>query len=84
MIYDYKCGSCEHKFVKHLKMDDRKLPTNKPCPSCGVDGEVKQLLGVTATVSGVSSRDTRPEWFKSRLKDIKNRSGKDNTMGNVI
>jgi putative FmdB family regulatory protein len=44
MRYDYRCSSCEHTFEEILKMDDREKPTKEPCPECGAEGTVSQVL----------------------------------------
>jgi len=32
--YDYQCSKCEHLFVEVHSIEDREIPTTKPCPSC--------------------------------------------------
>ena len=35
MIYEYCCDSCEHTFEVILKVHQRYVPTEEPCPECG-------------------------------------------------
>ena len=34
-LYDYECKKCETFFDEIIKVDDRLVPTKKPCPNCG-------------------------------------------------
>ena len=34
-LYDYECKKCETFFEEVVRMDDRLVPTKKPCPNCG-------------------------------------------------
>jgi putative FmdB family regulatory protein len=44
--YTYKCQACNHEFEKVLKIADRDLPINEPCPECKTQGQVlKTILG---------------------------------------
>lgn len=41
--YDYRCDSCDHSFESIRSMSQRDVPTQEPCPSCGVFS-VKKLI----------------------------------------
>lgn len=43
-VYNYKCRECEHEFDRYLKMDDRKIPLEEPCPECGTEGTIYQYF----------------------------------------
>jgi putative FmdB family regulatory protein len=53
--YNYRCRSCEHEFSEMLKMDDRKIPVEKPCPECGKD-DIYQVIGAVRVVHEAGSR----------------------------
>ena len=42
-LYDYECENCGIFFDELIMMDDRLIPTKKPCPDCGAK-KVKQVL----------------------------------------
>ena len=44
MIYEYECQNCNYLFERTLKLVDRLIPTEEPCPECG-QLEVQQYLG---------------------------------------
>ena len=81
-IYNYKCRSCENETTYKLKINEHKNPTKNPCSECG--GEIFQVIGTSNIVGGIASKDTRPEWFKDKLRRLKKNSGKENQLGNVI
>lgn len=81
-LYDYKCRNCDNHFRKLLKIAEMEEPIKEACEECG--GEIYHSLQAPNIISGVSTKDKRPEWFKDRLRYIKKNAGKDNTMGNVI
>ena len=41
MIYDYKCNSCEHRYERQNKMNDRKKGGR--CPKCTSSDTVQTL-----------------------------------------
>jgi putative FmdB family regulatory protein len=76
-LYDFKCAACDHEFERALRIDDRAIPKDEPCPSCGVIGQVISQLAAPRTVSGVGDfRAKVPDVFKDRLREIKKISGK--------
>lgn len=81
-IYEYKCIECNYRFSKFLNISKRSDPTNIPCEKCA--GKIVSLISSSCIVSGVSRKDTRPEWFKDRLKRLKKHAGKDNNLDGVI
>ena len=46
--YNYRCKECNHEFTEIHKMSDRKIPTQSPCPECGVSDSVVQALSTFA------------------------------------
>ena len=42
-LYDYECKKCETLFEEHMSIDDRSIPTKKPCPACGAR-KVEQVI----------------------------------------
>lgn len=76
--YDYVCSSCEHTFDEILKMDDRTLPTTKPCPCCNKEGTVSISLGAPSLLSPfrVDGLKKPSSQFKDRMSQIKKRLGR--------
>jgi putative FmdB family regulatory protein len=56
MNYNYRCKACEHEFGRSLKMDDRKIPEHEPCPGCGKENTVTQMIGAPRLVHEQGSR----------------------------
>lgn len=83
-IYNYRCHSCNEMFERLYSMDDRKIPENEPCPSCG-EMDVHQSLNSFAVGYNVKPSTMKvTDDFNSRMKEIKKRSGRDNTMSGAI
>lgn len=84
-LYDYKCSSCEHVFTKSLKIADRNLPIEEPCPDCNLLGSITKVILTAARIGysiapGMRTSDN----FNSRLKEMKSAAGKTNTIGDSI
>ena len=43
-MYTYQCKECKEVFDDYQAMDDRKVPESKPCPSCGKENSVIQVI----------------------------------------
>lgn len=81
MLYNYKCRECDHTFDKVLKMDDRKQPVEAPCPECGAEGSVYQVIGTPGFISDSKSTLTRAgSGWQDVLKKVKKASGRNNTI----
>lgn len=59
-IYDFRCGSCAHRFEEWV----RKAETVPPCPACGATQVAREL-----SLPQVHSSTTR----RNSLKDAKRR-----------
>ena len=69
--YDYKCNSCDHEFEKEMKIRDRKVPTEEPCPECS-EREVFQSLAKPYHGDPWHFAGKKPdEGFRDRLREIK-------------
>lgn len=42
--YTYRCKSCDTTFTKQKAMSARKEPEEQPCPACGLNGAVTQVI----------------------------------------
>lgn len=76
-LYEYKCSECEHIFDRILKMDDRDIPNQEPCPDCKKEGTVDRHI-TTAPLLAYGPIDFRkkvPDGFKDVLRDIKKTYG---------
>jgi putative FmdB family regulatory protein len=82
-LYDYKCKACDHSFRKLKSVDSRKEPIGDGCPICKAF-EVIQEIGTSNIVSGVSMKDTRSDWFRSKMKELKSHAGPGNKMSDII
>jgi len=71
MLYDYKCHSCAHTFRESLSMADYNVPCEKPCPECGVEGEVKRHIKSCPSMTGISGSGGLENKFKNLDGDWK-------------
>lgn len=80
-IYSYACRSCDHEFTEMLRMDDRKIPTENPCPSCGEKTVYQTIKGTPSIVSQVGGTLSKTsDGWKDVLKKVKSGSGRNNTI----
>jgi len=83
--YNYRCRSCDYRFTDVKSIEDRKVPTEQPCPNCCNTGDIYLSIDSAPAIGysiapGLRTTDD----FNSRLKEIKKRSGKGNTVGDAI
>lgn len=80
-LYSYKCGGCDHEFSEVLKIDDRRAPTEAPCPNCAEAGKIEMVISSPRIVSGVGNLHSKTSGnFRDRLKEIKKMAGKHSTI----
>lgn len=53
MIYEYKCGECNHVFERHLRVAEVYAPKSEPCPSCNVSGKIERHI-TTARIGDIN------------------------------
>ena len=69
--YDYQCTSCKHEFETCMKISERHIPTQEPCPECS-EKDVKQQLATPVVGDPWRFAGKRPdEGFRDRLREIK-------------
>ena len=70
--YTYHCDSCNHDFEAILKIADRDLPTQEPCPNCHTEGQVhKTILGAPSIGDPVRLGVVKPDsGFKEVMQKI--------------
>ena len=69
--YDYYCSSCEHEFEINMKISERNVPTQEPCPECS-ERDVKLQLATPTIGDPWRFAGKRPdEGFRDRLREIK-------------
>lgn len=76
--YDYVCCKCNFSFDKILKIDDRTIPTQEPCPNCAEKNSVEISLSAPSVV-GAARIDglVKPTGqFRERMQQIKQGLGK--------
>lgn len=80
-LYDYHCDACGHEFTEQLRIDDRKIPVENPCPKCNQSKNIQQTIKPVGFVSSSIStlRRAGSEWGDV-LKKVKKASGKGNTI----
>jgi putative FmdB family regulatory protein len=73
--YDYDCELCGYEFTEVLPMDDRKIPVENGCPSCGEDG-IRQLLGNVMIGDSINLGITKPDnTYNEVVAKINEKSG---------
>lgn len=76
MIYNYQCKECGHEFEKVVKMADREVAINSPCPECG-EMKVQQVIGVPVYVDDhklMGQNRRLPSEFKEVLSKVHSRT----------
>ena len=69
--YDYYCSSCKHEFEINMKISERNVPTQKPCPECS-ERDVELQLATPTIGDPWRFAGKRPdEGFRDRLREIK-------------
>lgn len=53
-LYSYHCNCCGDNFECFLKVSDRDLQVNYPCPLCGGDKVTRNISKATFKVNGYS------------------------------
>lgn len=78
--YDYNCNKCNFKFDRFLKISDRNIPTESPCPDCG-SLAVSQRIGTPSLVTQVGSTLSKTsDGWNDVLNKVKKGSGRGNTI----
>jgi putative FmdB family regulatory protein len=68
--YSFNCKSCDHSFEQYLKMNDRKIPLDEPCPQCQEVGSVVQsITGFMLGDPVVLGKERLPQKFKEGVLD---------------
>ena len=69
--YDYYCSSCKHEFEINMKINERNVPTQEPCPECS-ERDVELQLATPTIGDPWRFAGKRPdEGFRDRLREIK-------------
>ena len=69
--YDYHCSSCKHEFEINMKISERNVPTQEPCPECS-ERDVELQLATPTIGDPWRFAGKRPdEGFRDRLREIK-------------
>ena len=78
--YQYKCNECENEFEEIHRIADREVPVDKLCGICG-RGKIQLIPQIPSMISMRGSwRQHTSDGWKDRLKQIKDGSGKGNTI----
>jgi len=78
--YDYICNECLYSYTKLLKISERNIPTESPCPECGAL-TISQKIGAPKTVSQVGSTLSKTSnGWNDVLQKVKSGSGRGNTI----
>lgn len=54
--YEYKCFACEHTFEQFTTISERKAPTKKACPHCGLKKVSQVVLSLPGMAIDTSHR----------------------------
>ena len=69
--YDYYCTSCKHEFETNMKISERHVPTQEPCPECSERDVELQLVAPTVGDPWRFAGKRPDEGFRDRLREIK-------------
>jgi putative FmdB family regulatory protein len=69
--YDYYCSSCKHEFETNMKIRERHVPTQEPCPECSERDVELQLVAPTVGDPWRFAGKRPDEGFRDRLREIK-------------
>ncbi len=79
-LYDYRCKACQHQWKESRRIAERSVPVDTPCPECGKEGEIFQVIGTSSIVAGVRLTDKRPEGWKDVLRGVHKTAGKKSSV----
>ena len=69
--YDYYCSSCKYEFEINMKISERNVPTQEPCPESS-ERDVELQLATPTIGDPWRFAGKRPdEGFRDRLREIK-------------
>lgn len=71
--YEFECEKCKHRFGDILKISERNLPLENPCPNCKEEKCIVSVFSAPAVVSPNAIdglRKPRSD-FKERMSQIK-------------
>jgi len=75
MLYEYKCHSCGHIFEKSVRLADREVPINSPCPECNEMAVEQFIGGLTVIESHKLMTGRKPDGeFRERIAKIHERT----------
>lgn len=78
--YDYFCQHCEKQWEDFQTIANREIPTTQPCPQCGKENCVVQMMSVPAIGDPIQlgkRKTTTP--FRERMAQI----AKTHRTGNI-
>jgi putative FmdB family regulatory protein len=74
--YEYRCTKCNHEFEDMLPVNDRDIPTTKPCPECKAKQKVvREWRNAPAGImdAGIKFSPKPGNDFNYKMGQIKNR-----------
>ena len=60
-IYEYGCSKCEVVFERLLKISEAEKPLTEPCPECGSQETIGQLMSTFAMGDPIRMGIKRPD-----------------------
>lgn len=70
-LYDFECTGCNTLFEASLKISERKIPTESPCPHCGETKVESRLTKAPGLVATAYTNIKTPDGFKDVLRTMK-------------
>lgn len=78
--YEFQCKSCNYEFTQILKIADRKIPCELPCPECGNENINSKISTPTLVTHVGSVLSKTSNGWNDVLQKIKSGSGRGNTI----
>jgi putative FmdB family regulatory protein len=85
-LYGFNCEKCNTPFEKIVRIMDKDMVYDQPCPNCGESGGIVAVLTALPVVDSVRVGVTRGSTaLRERLETIKNKTHRANmTGGNLV